>query len=163
MKEENFEQLVKMELEQLPTYVREALAGVDWLEALQEVTHKHHVHIDQVGKIRNETLLVLLGLIDSSEYIGKVSEILEDEGEGLDNFITDVNQDVFLPVREEILRRKESSKTATPNTNQSISKTSPAKSFVTQKLSQTDHKTQKQTDYSVKRKASADPYREALD
>ncbi len=163
MKEENFEQLVKMELDQLPKYVRDSLASVDWLDALQEVTHEHHIHVDQVGQIRNETLLILLGLTDSPEFVGKVSEIIGDEDEELDKLITDINNRVFLPVREEIMRRRSLKEVENPTPQPTGGNPNPAKSFITQKLNQMDHKVQKKTDHSVKRIENQDPYREPID
>jgi|APSaa5957512622_1039677.scaffolds.fasta_scaffold113565_1 hypothetical protein len=167
MQENNFEQLIQEELNKLPKYVRESLSFVKWLDTLQKVTQENHVHIDQVGEVRTETLLVLLGLIDSVEYVGKISEILDIKGDTLSKFITDVNERVFTPVRDEILKRRKASEKEGVTTQEKPVKesasTTSSKSFITQKLNQTSHTTQKETDYSVKRKDKVDPYREPVD
>lgn len=181
---ETIEQLIEQELNQLPAFVRRGILSVDWLGALQKVTHRHHLHVDKLDKVQKETILIILGIIDSVEFVGKVSEILDMKGEDLDTFIDEINTEVFLPVRDAILKEKAKtsgvgslerekegddgdngeSEEQVKNDLESHLNAKPAGlNEFQKKLTQKVHTPTKQTDYSVKRTGKIDPYHEPIE
>ena len=174
MKEESIEQLITQELQELPVFVREGILSVDWLGALQKVTQRRHLHIDKLDKVQKEVILIILGLIDSVEFIGKLSEILEIKGEELDELIQEINAEVLLPVREAVIQEKEKVGVEPEvNTDQTTGgapqepapaepKSSGLNAFSKQ-LTQKVSTAQKKTDYSVNRSKKVDPYHEPID
>lgn len=156
------EQLIQEEIQKLPSYVQESLLTVDWQGSLEKVTERHHLHIDKLEQVRVETILVLIGLIEGSEFIKKIEDILDLSDDDMDVFVEELNNEVFLPMRTEILRRKDLQEDGTPESPKETPK--PLSPFQ-QKLSQTMHSVQKQTDHSLQKEKPVviDPYHEPID
>jgi len=155
------EQLIQDEIQKLPLYVQESLSFVDWQGSLEKVTERHHLHIDKLERVRVETILVLIGLIEGSDFIKNIEDILGLSDEEMDTFVDELNNEVFLPMRTEILRRKTLEEQGPATTAKEGQPLSPFK----QKLSQTVHSVQKQTDHSLlkEKPVVTDPYHEPID
>jgi hypothetical protein len=162
MSTENSKKLIQETFEKLPLYVQEGIKSVPWTDGLQKVTEKEHLHIDKMETVQTETLLMVLGLIDDVEYIGKIHEILGISGEKLDSFIEDVNKEVFLPLREEIVRRKNG---GGEDNEENLDHKTTLSAFE-KRLNQKVHTKRTETNHSVQRageKVHTDPYREPID
>jgi hypothetical protein len=165
MNTENSKQLIEKTLSSLPDYVQESIKSVPWTDGLQRVTQKEHLHIDKMEAVQTETLLMVLGLIDDIEYIGKIHDILGVSGEKLDSFIEDVNKEVFMPLREDVVRRKNGVENETDKDKDDLEHKTTLHAFE-KRLNQKVHTKSKATNHSIQRsekKSYVDPYREPVD
>lgn len=100
MSEEVNEQLIKEQLKSLPRPVQEAVASFDWAREVFEVGRAHTLHVDQIGQIQTEVMLVVIGLISPKDFHDQmISRIGINEDQALE-IADEVNERVFVPIRE---------------------------------------------------------------
>ena len=69
---------------------------------MREIGEKHGLHIDKIGELASETGLVFLGLTRPQEFVSNLAERLGVAREAARDIAADVNERVFLPVREHL-------------------------------------------------------------
>lgn len=88
----------------LPPPVREFLADPDQLaRVLTNIKNAHNLHVDMIGLVNESIGHLLLGLVSPSEF----RDILKLAGipEGVVNdIIKEINEKIFVPLREELRR-----------------------------------------------------------
>jgi hypothetical protein len=100
MSEPTQEQLITEQLKSLPRPVQEAITSFDWAREVFDVGRKHALHVDEIGEIQTEVMLVVLGLISPKEFYDQmVSRIGIDEDQALE-ISSEVNDRVFVRIRE---------------------------------------------------------------
>ncbi len=100
MSEPTPEELIKEQLKSLPRPVQEAIASFDWAREVFDIGRKHALHVDEIGEIQTEVMLVVLGLISPKEFYDQmVSRIGIQEDQALE-ISDEVNTAVFMRIRE---------------------------------------------------------------
>ncbi len=100
MTEPTTEELIKKHLETLTKPVKDAINSFDWAREVYDVCHKRSMHIDDIGEIQNEVMLVVLGIAAPRDFYNQmVSRLRIPEDEALD-IADEVNTRVFLRIRE---------------------------------------------------------------
>jgi hypothetical protein len=100
MAEKQTEQLIKEQMESLPRPVKEAIASFDWARAVFDIGRKHDLHVDEIGEVQTEVMLVVLGLISPKDFYDQmVSRVGIEENRALE-VATEVNEKVFLRIRD---------------------------------------------------------------
>ncbi|KKS44806.1 MAG: hypothetical protein UV08_C0015G0006 [Parcubacteria group bacterium GW2011_GWA2_42_18] len=93
---------MKERYEVLPQEVQKAIMSSDYQNTLIELGKKHNLNIEQLGILERETTMVLFGVIKTSEYAGELTRELNIGGERTNKLVADVNEKVFLPIRESL-------------------------------------------------------------
>lgn len=165
--EEELQQQIQKRMDELPEDVRQAIQSAELGKKLQEIGNKHQLHIDQVGTLSDETVLVLLGFSDPGEFVGTLTEGLHIPSQEAEKIAGDVTEQVFLPIRESMqafMEGQESLAQAITATEVS-STTKPATPFTDAvRTTPTDHLlTEKTVVTPPSRTYKTDPYREPVE
>lgn len=91
---------VQQRLKELPEEIRMAVLSADLDRKIQSIGQKHKLHIDQIGNLEDETLLVMLGFSDPVEFMDQLVERLSVTPVEASLISADVVHDVFMPIRE---------------------------------------------------------------
>lgn len=98
----------------LPHEIQGLLYSPKMFSILKQISDKHHLHIDQAGLLEAETNDVLLGFTLTEDYPAVLKESLNLEQKDADDIATDVNDLLFLPVREIMKQSQEKLAAQTP-------------------------------------------------
>jgi hypothetical protein len=90
---------IEERFEELPDSVQEILASAETGEALRRIGTRHNLHIDQLSILNNVTGLVILGLMERSDYLPTLIEELDIATEVAEAILTDVNTEILEPMR----------------------------------------------------------------
>ena len=135
----NIQSIIKKSYESLPEDIKQAITNTDLGGKFLAIANRHNLHIDQSGSLQNETLLVMLGLEPTKDYVGNLEKELEiTEGEAR-SIAEDINKEIFNSIRaslreiqngEEIEENQENVPSTLPTDISSIEK---AGNFVVEK------------------------------
>ena len=100
--EYNNQQLTEKFLE-LPRDIQLAIWDMDLEGDLGEIGLNHGLHLDEVGKLADETALVLIGINPVASYEqGLIKALPGISGEEIKAIVAEVNQEIFLKIRESL-------------------------------------------------------------
>lgn len=102
--EDELTQKIMQRLAELPEDVRRAVQGSDMAKKIEALGVTHKLHIDQVGELENETLMVMLGFIKPEAFESQITNSLHLPAETAKQIATDINRDVFTAVRASLRR-----------------------------------------------------------
>ncbi|MDO8555405.1 MAG: hypothetical protein Q7R75_02470 [bacterium] len=115
-------QQIKERYKTLPQDLKDVYFSEETAEKLTAIGKTNKLRTDQIGLLADETGLVMLGLIPTSEYITKLAEHMEIVPELAKKIAEEVNSQIFSQVREAMQKihgiqgvQKEQ-KLSTPNT-----------------------------------------------
>ena len=95
------EQLLE-KFDQLPQDLQDAILAVETSDKLQLIAKKFGLHIDQTGEMGSETGLVMLGITHPTEFIGNLEKRLGVERAKAAQIAGEVNEQIFLPIRDSL-------------------------------------------------------------
>lgn len=96
-------QLIQEKMDALPSHIQESLAKINWEQEIISIGQKHGLHIDEMGTLQTETILVLVGLAHPDQYPNNLKKDLHLSTEKIDSIVADVNEKVFKNVRKELI------------------------------------------------------------
>ncbi|MDP3784560.1 MAG: hypothetical protein Q8R12_00560, partial [bacterium] len=82
--------------------LKTAIYSADSSTAIENISKKSGLHIDQMGKLAEETGLVMLGLTHPKDFIPHLVERLGVDKLTARNIAEDINQQIFQKVRESL-------------------------------------------------------------
>ncbi|MBY0472954.1 hypothetical protein K2Q00_01540 [Patescibacteria group bacterium] len=91
---------IEQRLAELPQDVRDAMLSAQLGENLRAIGQKHGLHIDQVGVLEDETMLVMLGFFEPEDFNNQLIAQLRISPADAEAITQEVTQQVFLPIRE---------------------------------------------------------------
>lgn len=94
------EQLIKDHLATLPEPVKKAIGSFDWTREVFDIGRKHSMHIDRIGELQTEVMLVVLGLISPRQFQDELLSRIEPNRETALEVSDEVNQKVFVRIRD---------------------------------------------------------------
>lgn len=100
MSENNTEQLIKDHLATLPEPVRKAIASFDWAREVFDIGRKHSMHVDRIGELQTEVMLVVLGLTSPRQFQEELMERIEPNRDIALEVSDEVNEKVFIRIRD---------------------------------------------------------------
>lgn len=98
------EEQLRAMFEKLPKDVYDAATSIDVSNKLQELGEKYKLHIDKIDTLFDETTLVMLGLTHPKDYLANLKKRLEIPDDLARMIVTDVNEQIFKPIRESLKR-----------------------------------------------------------
>ena len=84
----------------LPEEFQEAIASSFVSEKALEIGKRHNLHIDQLGKMKDITMLALLNLVDTSRFSETLAEELSVSQEEANSLVRDVDAEIFDGLRK---------------------------------------------------------------
>lgn len=108
------EQILNERFDNLPKDIQEAIIATPWKEKLGQISKKHNLHIDQAGRLSEETILVMFGLEHPNDLIGNIAKHVEVSQEKAETIANDLNQEIFLKIRESLKKIFEEKKEFAP-------------------------------------------------
>lgn len=149
-----------------------AIWDLDLDGSLGKIGLSHGLHLDETGKLADETAMVLIGIKPASDFRANLVQALpEIESGRIDEIVNEVNQEIFLPIRESLQKVGEN-KSATTRELAEQPIRAPATTIFNEKMSKLfripreevdlNHKTidGDKSGEAVVNNKSADPYRE---
>ena len=86
----------------LPQDLRDALFDVDISELIIAIGKKHHLAVDEMGKLASETGRVMLGVTHPNQFISNLVQRLEVDKAKAKEIAEDINVNVFKKIRESL-------------------------------------------------------------
>lgn len=93
-------QLIDQRLAELPVDVRQAIQSADVEQHITDIGETNHLHIDQIGALQDETLLVMLGFSDPAEFPDQLQKRLSIPAEQAAIIAANVSDEIFETIRE---------------------------------------------------------------
>ena len=105
--DETTTQDLKKQFDTLPIKVQNAILDVNLPTKLQEISKNNKLMIDQAGKLKTETILVLFGLEPLKNYVGNLKKNVGLSDIQASVVARDVNESIFKDVRDTLIKRNE--------------------------------------------------------
>ncbi|MDO8560890.1 MAG: hypothetical protein Q7R91_01605 [bacterium] len=99
----NEEEILKR-YESLPQDLKDAMMGISTADAISEIGRKTNLNIEKMGALAEEVGLIILGFIPSANFISDIKTVLDIDAEKAAEIANEVNQHIFLPIRESLKR-----------------------------------------------------------
>ncbi|MDO8493315.1 MAG: hypothetical protein Q7S19_02110 [bacterium] len=90
----------------LPPELKEIFFSEDITEPINNIGRKYKLHIDQIGELDSETGFVLLGLTQPTDFVSNLTTRLGLDRITASQIASDINDQVFLKVRELLKQAK---------------------------------------------------------
>ena len=107
-------QLIDQRLAELPENIRTAIESADLGRMLRVIGQEHNLHIDQIGKLEDETMLVMLGFFEPEQFNTQLEQQLLIPAADAAAIAGEVTTNIFLPIRESLKRFMEEKRAQTP-------------------------------------------------
>ncbi len=96
---EKLKQTIEEEIAQLPKEGQEAIGAVDWIKITEEIGNGHSLSEEEINDFQLETLLVLIGAVDSEFYSVNIENQVGATKEEAKNIADESFQKIFVPIR----------------------------------------------------------------
>ncbi len=101
--DEETQKIIEDQMATLPPEIKTVLAEFDWATKSNELGAKHQLHIDQLGTLQTEILLVLIGIVPPDSFESELKESLKLPDEKIAEIVKDANEMIFKPVRQSLV------------------------------------------------------------
>jgi len=98
--EEALDDKITKRLAELPADVRQAVESVDMGEKIRAIGARHGLHVDQLGALEDEIMLVMLGFADPGVFTERLEAGLHLSAEQAAQVTEEAVEQFFLPIRE---------------------------------------------------------------
>lgn len=100
---ETNQKLIEERVAMLPPYIRTALGNINWGPEILNIGKKFGLHVDEMGTLQTETVLVLVGLVHPNEYPANLRQELHVPQEKIDGIVKDVNEKILKTIRQSLI------------------------------------------------------------
>lgn len=97
-----FKKKIEERMKELPKSLAEAIEKSGWEKAVFDIGRKHSLHVDDIGNIQNELILVLTGLVHPDEFRSVVINEIGIKEEKADAIIEEINVAINDRIRERL-------------------------------------------------------------
>lgn len=101
----DFDESVAQVMRTLPPVIRTYLLQGKLTPVVKDLTERYSLRIDQGGVLERETMLLLMGVEDPTEFIQALTELGLDK-ETVNGIVQDVNDQIFVPLQKEMKGEK---------------------------------------------------------
>lgn len=108
------QQAIQQRFGELPEDVKKAVQSAEVQKSIQSIGAAKGLHIDQMGALEDETLMVMLGFVEPAQFPARLVENLHISKETAQGIVDDLSQQVFQPIRESMRAFMESKETKVP-------------------------------------------------
>ena len=96
------QKIIQEQFKKLPKSLQDAILAIDLHDKIKMISEKHKLLIDKAAIFENETMLIMLGLENHTDYTNNIRKELEITDEQAQEITKDVNEQIFLPIRESL-------------------------------------------------------------
>lgn len=96
------EQIIKERLKVIPDKIKQAIKSTDLAGKFTKIADKHGLHIDQNGSLQTETLLVMLGLESTDDFIENIQRELDISRNEAVSITQDVNLEILNSIKDSL-------------------------------------------------------------
>jgi len=100
--EPTFEESIKEVMQTLPPPIRNYLVQGRYTAVAKGLMAKYSLRIDQAGVLEREIMLLLMGIENPDEFAASLKSDASLADDVVRNIMGDVNQQIFIPLREEM-------------------------------------------------------------
>lgn len=93
---------IKELMKEVPPQVKAVFVSGKIETVAKNLMQKYKFHIDQGAVVEREIILLLLGLKNPNEFIKTLAEEAKLDQQIINNVVRDVNEQIFVPLREEM-------------------------------------------------------------
>jgi hypothetical protein len=97
-------QQIEQRMAELPEDIKEAVLSSQLGEHLRAIGQKHNLHVDQIGALEDEAMLVMLGFFEPESFSEQIARELNIPLADATAIAAEVNEQAFLPIRESMKR-----------------------------------------------------------
>jgi hypothetical protein len=101
---ENPQDLITKRIQELPQYVRDAIAEAQATTKLRDITARHHLRVDQQAVVEREVMLVMLGFTDEASFVKNLVSQAKVTEESAQNLAQDIGGEIFSHIRQAMRR-----------------------------------------------------------
>jgi hypothetical protein len=101
--DEKTQKIINDHLEKLPPYIRESLKHIPWANEILQIGKRYGIHVDQMGTLQLETMMVLVGIVHPDEYPKSLRQELNLPEETINNVVREVNERILKTIRQELI------------------------------------------------------------
>lgn len=105
-KELTFEESIKEVMHTLPPPIRHYLSEGNCSLVAKNLMKKYNLHIDQGGVLERETILLLMGIENPTEFATSLKNEAAISADVIGNIMNDINEQIFLPLQNEMRNAK---------------------------------------------------------
>ena len=116
--DDDLTQKITQRLAELPADVRQAVQSADMAKKIEAPGATYKLHVDQIGELEDETLMVMLGFVEPESFEKRITDSLHLPAEVGKQIAADINRDIFVAVRASLRRfteEKSAIKAVTPS------------------------------------------------
>lgn len=107
----DIQEIIKNRYQQLPADIKEAIRSNDLAGKFSAIAEKHGLHIDQNGALQTETLLVMLGLEPTVDYVNNIQRNLDVSRNEALSIAEDVNNEILNSIKNSLRTMQEGGET----------------------------------------------------
>lgn len=93
------EKKIKDRLAELPKDILDAVQSSDLDKKVQEIGTRHQLHLDQIGDLADETMLVMLGFTETEDFVNTVARRLKIIPDKAASISSEISNAIFMPIR----------------------------------------------------------------
>lgn len=93
---------IENKFQSLPSDVKAAITSPEIAQKIQDIAKNHQLHIDQSGLLEEEISFVMLGIRHPDEFVNRIEERLNLTTEDAISLAVEVNEQIFLSIRESL-------------------------------------------------------------
>ena len=94
---------INEQLQTLPPEIAQAIKSIDWATKINEIGQKYALHIDQLGILENEIVLVLIGLVNPDDFANQIRSRINLPEDKILQIEQDATSLIFAPVRQNLI------------------------------------------------------------
>lgn len=98
------EEQLNQAFERLPEDIQSAIADAATEKRVAAIGERHNLHVDQIGKLADETGLVMLGLDHPDKFVSNLIKRLGVSPAEAETIAGEINAEVFAGLRQSIKR-----------------------------------------------------------
>lgn len=91
--------LIAKRIQELPPYVREAIAEAQATAKLRGISARHHLRVDQQAVVEREVMLVMLGFTNEASFVKNLMSQAKITEEGAQSLAQDIGGEIFSHIR----------------------------------------------------------------
>lgn len=143
--------------EQLPEDIQMAIWDLDLDGVIGSIGWKHKLHVDQLGKLADETAMVLIGIKPLADFGKNLGAALNLPPEELATIIEDINEEIFLPIQDSLKKIHSAGDGASPKPAPS------SQGIFEEKMAKLFRVPREEVDLEKQMRPVIDPYRETAE
>lgn len=104
MNQQELTKLLVDSYKQAPPFVQRFISSGALSKFVEQTRDKYNLHIDVAGRLSDEITMLMVGISDPKEFIQNLTNEAIVPEASLNLIVADINQQIFVPLREEMRR-----------------------------------------------------------